>query len=143
MSDMKEEGYIDKSPIPVSIKGTEKILEQMKKCVCKIIKDNIKGTGFFAKIPYKDKLIKVLITNNHILNKNDIKNNKLISVSINNEEKYKDIKRDDKRLILIDEIKDVTIIEIKDKDEIENESNENKKDINYLELDERYIIKIE
>ena len=129
MSKIEEEGYIDKSPIPVSIKGTEIILEQMKKCVCKIIKDNIKGTGFFVKIPYKDKLKKVLITNNHILNKNDIQNNKLISISINNEEKYKDIKIDDNRLILIDEIKDVTIIEIKDKDKIDNyiESNEKKK----------------
>ena len=140
MSDIEEEGYIDKSPIPVSIKGTEKIIQQMKKCVCKIVKDNIKGTGFFSKIPYKDELKKVLITNNHILNKNDIKNNKMISISINNEEKYKDIKIDDKRLILIDEIKDVTMIEIKDKDKIENyiESNENIKDINYLELDEKY-----
>ena len=38
MLDIKEERYINKSPIPVSIKGTEIILEQMKQCVCKIIK---------------------------------------------------------------------------------------------------------
>ena len=89
---------------------------------------------------HKDKLKKVLITNNNILNKKDIKNNKMIIISINNEEEYKDIKIDDKRLILIDEAKDVTVIEIKEKDNINNyiELNDNKKIINYLELDERY-----
>ena len=39
------------SPEPVSLKQTEKIIEQMKSnSICKV---NNKGTGFFVKIPYK------------------------------------------------------------------------------------------
>ena len=49
MSDIVEECYIDTSPIPISIKNMEKIVEQMKNCVCKIKKGNEKGTGFFVK----------------------------------------------------------------------------------------------
>ena len=37
----------------------------MKNCVCRVVGNNI-GTGFFCKIPHKDKLIPVLITNYHI-----------------------------------------------------------------------------
>ena len=128
MSDI-EEKYIDESPIPISIKGTEKILEQMKKCVCKIKNDHAKGTGFFAKIPYNSEFKKVLITCNHVLNENDIKKGNIIKVSINNEKEYKNIKIDDKRFIITNDILDTTIIEIEDKDEIE--------DI-YIEIDERY-----
>ena len=59
----------------------------MKTCVCKILKKNgIFGTGFFCKIPYyndKQSLVKipVLITNNHILNLNDIENDRIITVT--------------------------------------------------------------
>ena len=128
MSDLEEERYIETSPIPISIKNTEKILDQMKKCVCKIKKGNLNGTGFFAKIPYKSMIKNVLITNHHILNKSDIEAGKIIKVSINNEEEYKHIKINDKRLILIDEEIDLTIIEIREEDNINN----------YLEIDERY-----
>ena len=44
------EQYISTSPNPVSIEGTIKILEQMKKAICKIHKmGGIKGTGSSAK----------------------------------------------------------------------------------------------
>lgn len=36
MSNIIEEGYIKNSPIPVPLKGIEKILEQMKNFVCKL-----------------------------------------------------------------------------------------------------------
>ena len=40
----------------------------MKNCICKILtNDGKKGTGFFCKIPYLNKLLPVLVTNNHIL----------------------------------------------------------------------------
>jgi len=123
-----KESYIDTSPIPISIKNMEKIVEQMKNCVCKIKKGNEKGTGFFAKIPYKSIFKNVMITNEHILNKKDIKINKYIKVSLNNENVYKDIKIDDKKLILINKELDITIIEIKEEDNINN----------FLEIDERY-----
>ncbi len=73
MEDFNKEKYIIDSPLPVSIKGTEIILDQMKTCICKILKDNgVKGTGFFCKIPYENNLLPVLITNNHVLNSKDI-----------------------------------------------------------------------
>ena len=47
--------------------------------------DKITGTGFLCKIPFPNqfKLLPVLITNNHILNIDDIKNNKIINISFN------------------------------------------------------------
>ena len=98
--DVKEEGTIDISPIPVSINNIEKILQQMKKYVCKIKKEKLKGSGLFAKLPYKSTFKYVLITNKYILNKDDLKEGKILKVSINNEEEYKEIEMDGKRLIL-------------------------------------------
>ena len=50
MVDNRKEKYIT-SHEPVSLKQTEKIIEQMKSnSICRI---NNKGTGFFTKIPYK------------------------------------------------------------------------------------------
>ena len=51
--DIKNEKYIKNSPIPVSLENTEKIINQMKKCVCQIHKKG-QGTGFLCKIPYPD-----------------------------------------------------------------------------------------
>ena len=61
------------------------ITRQMKKCVCKIHISGGSRTGFYSQIPYKESNIKVLITNNHVLNANDILDNKLIIFSINND----------------------------------------------------------
>ena len=44
----KKEKYINKSPEPVSLEGTKKILNQMNKCVCRIYND-CEGTGFLLK----------------------------------------------------------------------------------------------
>ena len=38
--DIKLEKLIETSPNPISIKGTEKILFQMKNCICKIYNKN-------------------------------------------------------------------------------------------------------
>ena len=133
MSDIIQEKLIEKQPIPVSIEGTKKILFQMEKCICKIyLEEGKKGTGFFCKIPFKNNLLPVLITNNHILNENEIKNNKIIKISINN--KVNEIEIDSSRKIYTnsDENIDITIIEIKEsKDGI----------YNYLEIDENDIYK--
>ena len=83
MSENIEEGLIEEQPIPVDIEGTKLILSQMENCICKIVKDNgHKGTGFFCLIPFPDNnnLLKVLITNNHILNENDIQDYKMIKL---------------------------------------------------------------
>ena len=135
MLNIKKEKLIENQPIPVSLKGIKDILYQMENCICKIyLKDGNKGTGFFCQIPYLNNLLPVLITNNHILNENDIEDNNIIKLNINKE--IKEIKMDNlrKRYTNSDKNIDITIIEIKiNKDRINN----------YLELDEKGIYKNE
>ena len=135
MSDIIKESLNKDQPIPVSLEGTRTILNQMENCICKIYKDNgTIGTGFFCEIPFNNNLLKVLITNNHVLNENEIDNNKIINISIINKEKKKEeIKRieiDNKRKKYSNKELDITIIEIKAKDEINNYMEVDKKDIN-------------
>ena len=124
-------------PIPVSLEGTRRILYQMENCICKIHKDNSTiGTGFFCEIPFNKNLLKVLITNNHVLNENEIESNKIINISIINKEKKEEIKKikiDNTRKKYTNKELDVTIIEIINKDEINNK---------YMEIDKEDIKKI-
>ena len=122
------EKEIAESVMPMHIKSLEIILEQMKKSVCKIHSGKAKGTGFFTKIPFKNSFLPVLITNNHILGINEIMNGRNITISLNNEAKFKNILIDEKRKRYTNEILDVTIIEL----------NEEKDDIKYfLTLDDQ------
>ena len=124
--DIIKENYAENYPKPVTLKTTEKIIEQMKNNVCKIyLSDGSKGTGFFCKLPYNQ--LKVLITNNHVIDEKVLKGNEKILISINNEKK-KEIELKN-RIKYTNKEYDVTIIEIKEKDEINN----------YLELDENII----
>ena len=133
MKEIKKEDYINQVPKPVSLKGTEKIINQMKYSICKIHdKEKIIGIGFFCKIKYKLQLLPFLIINNHILNENNIKDNKYITISIMNninyEEKFINIKLNKKRIIYTNKELDITLIEIK--------QNIDKINIKYLELDD-------
>ena len=102
---------------PLGINENKKILTQLEKCVCKIEKlDGIKATGFLCKIPYPDqfRLLPVLITNNHILKKDDIDVNKTIKIIFENDRIVKYIKLGAR--ISYTNAKDhidITIIEIK------------------------------
>ena len=104
----------------------------MKKCVCKIYIKGTKGTGFFAKIPQKNNFLSCLFTNNHVLGEDNIQDGNNISISLNNEEIFKNIKIDSKRKRYTNEILDVTIIEI-------NEDIDNIKD--FLILDNQILNK--
>jgi len=84
MTEVEKEKALDLYPLPVIIKGTYIILGQMKECICKIGNENGNGTGFFCCIPYKNKKLKVMMTNNHIINEDIIKNNKSIEISFDN-----------------------------------------------------------
>ncbi len=121
---------IENSPKPVSIEGTQKILDQMKNCVCKIIlKKGIRGTGFFCKISIKNNyIIPVMITNNHLIDLDYIKNNTIIKITLNNDKEDKTLKINDNRLIYTNEEYDITIIEIKPIDD---------SILNFMELDEK------
>ena len=142
MEDVYKEKKIKNAIEPVSIEKTEKIIDQMKKCVCKIYSNGSTGTGFFTQIPYNNTFLKVLITNNHVLGENEIKNNKIITYIINNnEEEQKIIKIDDKRLRYTNEKLDVTIIEIyEDKDNIHDYIKIDNNIINNMNLSSEEII---
>ena len=120
MEEIKEK-FLQDSIEPITLESTNIIISQMKKCVCKIHRGGIKGTGFFIKIPYKKDLLSVLITNNHVLGESDISNGKNISISLNNEEEFKNIIIHSQRKRYTNEILDVTIIEIfEEKDKIKD-----------------------
>ena len=95
MVDNRKEKYNTTSLEPLSLKQTEKILEQMNNSICRI---NDKGNGFFVKIPYKSKLLPVLITNNQVINKYDLMCNRNIQLYLGNDKKIKTIKIDNVRL---------------------------------------------
>ena len=128
MADINQENLIEEQKVSVSFEGTKKILFQMENCICKIyLKNEEKGTGFFCKIPFNNNLLPVLITNNHVLNENNIEDNEIIKLTINKE--VKEIKLDSlrKKYTNSDKQIDITIIEIRQKIDGIND---------YLELEE-------
>ena len=127
MSAIKEK-ILKNYPEIVSLETTEKIIEQMEKNIFKIcLNDGSKGTGFFCKIPFiNNKELKVLITNNHVIN---LEMKKII-ISINNDKEIKEIDLNN-RIKYTNKEYDITIIEIKEEDKIND----------YLELDENIMKK--
>ena len=116
-------------PSPIGYEPAKKIIEQMEKYICKIFvgKDQ-QGTGFFCKIPLTDinVTLNVLITNNHIINNKSLYNKDLkISLYIEEIMKIKIIDLNN-RMKYTNDTYDITIIEIKESDEIQN----------YLEIDD-------
>ena len=67
---IKEEAMFPGHVEPLPLSKINIIIEQMKKSICKIDKENLKGTGFLCLIPYPNRLslLPVLITCNHVLN---------------------------------------------------------------------------
>ena len=116
----KQEINKDSYPKWISLKSTEIIIEQMKSKICKIFLDSGNGTGFFCKISFpNNKLIPVLITNNHVIDK-EILNNENINIyySIYNKKseiRYINMKN---RMKYTSEKYDITIIELKESDNI-------------------------
>ena len=123
---MKEEKNFKDSIDPVNIESTIKILDQMANCICKI---NIKGeygTGFFCKIPCEKKTWNVLITNYHLINEKDLEKNNKLNLLLMNEKDVLMIELGNEREIYFNKVYDITIIELKEKDNIKD----------YLELDD-------
>ena len=119
MSQIEKDNILEKYPLPVTIEKTEIILKQMKESICEIQNKNGDATGFFCEILNK----KLLITNNHVINEEIIKEKNIIKVNLNDNKIKKDLKIKD----YYTSIKyDTTIIEIDDND----------KNINYLKIDD-------
>ena len=125
MSDINKEKLLNNFPISVDIERTNKILYQMKYCICKINNKNGKGTGFFCSIPSKDKNIKVMITCNHVINEEIIKENNNLLITLNDDKESKKINLGYNKKIYTSIKYDTTIIEIKEDDNIND----------YIELD--------
>ena len=126
---MEEEKYIKEKQLsnqPRSIPANqmEILLNLLKTNICKIYcNDGSHGTGFFCNIEIGwNKNIKVLMTNNHVLNVNSIKPGKTVKFSINNDNKYYNILIDKSRRTYTNEFYDVTIIELKEEDKINKKS---------------------
>ena len=135
MENVEKEDEITGYPKVISFDCTEEIISQMKKNICKIKIDEInkQGTGFFCKIPFPDEnnMLKVLITNNHIINEDILyKENQKISIYIKEEKKERFLNLNNRIKYTNHEKQyDITIIEIKDTDEINN----------FLELDKNIL----
>ena len=99
----------------------------------KELKKDSSGTGSFCLIPLSNKGIKLktLITNNHVLDIDDISPGKQIKILVNQGTFSKTLVIDANRKIYTnpDEKIDITIIEIKDSDNLNY--------IHYLEIDKR------
>ena len=98
------------SLIPLEV--LEFLIPKAKKGICKIkCNDGSHGTGFFCNILDNWNTLKVLITNNHVLEKEDILIGKKIKFSINNDEIDYEIEIDKSRKIYTSDKYDITIIE--------------------------------
>ena len=126
-----KESILTGYPNVISYECSKTIINQMEKFICKIKVGEEQGTGFFCKIPFPDKenMLKVLMTNNHVINKNILnEKNAKISIDIYEEPKTKYLNLNN-RIKYTNEKYDTTITEIKENDEIKN----------YLELDDNII----
>ena len=112
------EKFLKVSPNPVTIENTTKIIYQMEKCICKIKYRTKKGTGFFCNIPFREKYIPCLITNYHIIDDIYINENLSINITINDDKEAKILSIDNTRIKYTNKNYDISIIEIKAKDNI-------------------------
>ena len=113
------------------------INDQMEKSVCKIkCNDGAYGTGFFCKISFVDegKNINSLISNNHVLGENDIKIGKTIEFFLSDEQTIKKIEIEENRKTYTSEKYDISIIEIKPSDNLDN--------ISFLKIEDNEINEI-
>ena len=108
---------------PISSSAMRIINIQMQKCVCKIISEKGNGTGFLCKIffPNSFNLLPVLITNNHVLDEEDIKINKKIEFFLDNKA-LKLIINEHRKTYTNKADFDATIIEILEEDGLEIDS---------------------
>jgi len=123
-----EEGTIIGAKETKKLRGTE--LERMGKYIC-LINGKSKGTGFFCKINYNNKLIPVLITNFHVIDDNFMENQKQLVFYIYDTRKIINIDKNSKIYSSVNYEYDIMIIKLKKEDEIDN----------YLDIDQNIFVK--
>ena len=130
---IEQEKLLFEHPIPITYEETKIITEQMEKNICGItLNDGKKGTGFFCKIPFttKYRLLPVLITNWHVIKEEILyKDNQEITIFIKTEKRARMLNLNN-RLKYTNSKLDITIIELKEKED---------KIYDYLELSQNII----
>ena len=111
MTEIEKEIKIQDYPLPVTIDETNQILNQLRKCICKIETEKGIGTGFFCYIPYENRKLEVMLTNYHIIYEEILKKNERKKISLNDDKEIKNIKLKNRRLYTSEKY-DTTIIEI-------------------------------
>ena len=117
----------------LDINFLEKAINQAEKSICKIyLRRGMKASGFFCKIPFPDEnnMLKVFITNNHVINEDILyKKDEEIEITINEDKEYCKLNLNN-RIKYTNKKFDITIIEIQEeRDRIHN----------YLELDNKIL----
>ena len=128
MEEIKKEKFLKGSTNPIFLEGAETIINQMRKCVCKInLSNGQQNTGFFCKIPYPDQmhLLPLLITCDFIIGKELFKEGTIIHLSLNDDKEFKEIIFSPSRKTYVSEKYNVSFLEIDPDDKINN----------FLELD--------
>ena len=116
--DLNLEGCIEGQSIPIKKKEINNLFSK-EISTCKISNGNKKGTGFFCRININEIPFKLaLFTNNHILNRDDLKIGKDIIFDHINFEESKILEIKNNRKFFTDEELDYTCIEILDEDKI-------------------------
>ena len=118
-----EEGILMEAFGPEPLEKTG--LKDMGKFICRV-NGNLTGTGFFCKIPYKNRIFYTLITNYHIIDDNFLENNEYLTLYIDiDKRKSIDISINRKIYSSIINKYDIMILKLEKKDGIDN----------FLELD--------
>ena len=131
MFEIINENNINNSQSSITVKKNEKIVQQAKDSVCTINIGNLQGIGFLCKIPFPSEVKSMLVISSHLLNNENLKDNKNIRLFFENKNNIEDkeeaedykiinIKLRPNRIIKILEELKITLIEIiPNKDEIE------------------------
>ena len=126
--DLNNPNYIPAAPISVTIEKTYQILEQLKKSIFEIKYNNKNSTGFICKIQYGKEKINALVMNYQNIDEKFVNENKILVLSFNDCKEKKEINLKSTRKIHFLKKLDITIIEIKTDDGINED--------NLLELDD-------
>ena len=120
-----EEGSLTRSPKLIPYASIKKAVNQMENYVYKIKIGEQQGTIFpcYIPIPSENKFLPVLITNNHIINEKHLNDKEIF---LNSEIQQRKIINLNNRIKYTKKEYDITIIEIKENDGIQN----------FLELDD-------
>ena len=108
--DSDEKLLYNTSP-PLTLTEITNLKPLLSHYICKIIINEVMGSGFFCKI--ND--ILSMITNNHILDEDKIKTGNKITIEVN--DSRKELKLDGKRKAYTNKSIDITVIEIKENDD--------------------------